>query len=478
MSVEALYQEVDSARTSWQDLLSQLANGEADFARSRSVLSDVSLRDFSRQVDLVFELLLSVRPSDGASVSAMVLAAHEANLRPQLQSIASHCTTALNQLRPNWRENTKVADANDAFALQLLADGVAYVAVDLTAYFKHVRAASHALLQTLGAVLPLCKANAITDLSARSESLGDVVRQVDVLRRQAEKSANIAMSFEAKGEKVESGIRELLATTETIVANVRELQLQATTDSSAVSTLVEQIKTIGSVANSLEATVDSYKSKFEAFHAELDERNAAFVRFEEQTKVAREKSVARENDIDRLTSLADAMISGSTTAGLSNSLEKTRERYEDRMNKARMGFVGSVILLGLTAVPLAAHLLPGLFGSIFPTATDVAHNTWYGVLGKVLLMVPATWLTGFFTKSFADFFHLEREYAHKAALAMSVDGFKRQAPKYEEEITAEVFLEIRNNPAKGTSVEPAAHPLYDVLAKVVGKVLQKGKGGE
>ena len=270
MSVEALYQEVDSARTSWQDLLSQLANGEADFARSRSVLSDVSLRDFSRQVDLVFELLLSVRPSDGASVSAMVLAAHEANLRPQLQSIASHCTTALNQLRPNWRENTKVADANDAFALQLLADGVAYVAVDLTAYFKHVRAASHALLQTLGAVLPLCKANAITDLSARSESLGDVVRQVDVLRRQAEKSANIAMSFEAKGEKVESGIRELLATTETIVANVRELQLQATTDSSAVSTLVEQIKTIGSVANSLEATVDSYKSKFEAFHAEAD----------------------------------------------------------------------------------------------------------------------------------------------------------------------------------------------------------------
>lgn len=86
-------------------------------------------------------------------------------------------------------------------------------------------------------------------------------------------------------------------------------------------------------------------------------------------------------------------------------------------------------------------------------------------------MVPATWLTGFYTKSFADFFHLEREYAHKAALAMSVDGFKRQAPKYEEEITAEVFLEIRNNPARGKDVEPASHPLYDVLAKVVGKVL-------
>jgi hypothetical protein len=69
--------------------------------------------------------------------------------------------------------------------------------------------------------------------------------------------------------------------------------------------------------------------------------------------------------------------------------------------------------------------------------------------------------------------HLEREYAHKAALAMSVDGFKRQAPKYEEEITAEVFMEIRTNPANRAGPEPAAHPLYDVLSKVVSKVIKK-----
>lgn len=69
----------------------------------------------------------------------------------------------------------------------------------------------------------------------------------------------------------------------------------------------------------------------------------------------------------------------------------------------------------------------------------------------------------------------EHEYAHKAALARAVDGFKRQAPQYQEEITAEVFLEIRNNPAKGQSAEPAAHPLYDVLAKVVSKVVDRKK---
>ncbi len=61
---------------------------------------------------------------------------------------------------------------------------------------------------------------------------------------------------------------------------------------------------------------------------------------------------------------------------------------------------------------------------------------------------------------------------------MSVDGFKRQAEKYQEEITAEVFMEIRNNPAKGSPATPASHPLYDVLARVVGKVIDKKEAGK
>ncbi len=473
MSIEALYGEVEQARQSWYDLVSLLSSGRFNFERQRTTLGDRSMNGFARQMDLCFELLAAVRPSDEASSATAVLHAHEAALRPQLQAIYAQATNALTQLRSNWHEHTQLADANDAFSLSLLQDSTTYASLDLSAFFKHLRIASNTLIQTLGAIIPLCKAEQVGDLSVRAERLGEVVRQLDELRLQAERSANVAKNFEARSAQTEAVTRELLAAVETILANIRELQVQATTDASSVATLVEQIKTVGSNAANLEAMVGTYDARFKAFQDELDQRNASFVRFEEQTKQAKEMSVSREADIARLTKQADAMISGSTTAGLAKSLEDTRERYEERMNKARQGFVGSVILLALTAAPLAAHLLPGLFGGLFPAA-DVAHNTWYGVLGKVLLMVPATWLTGFFTKSFADSFHLEREYAHKAALAMSVDGFKRQAPKYEEEITAEVFLEIRNNPAKDSKVEPAAHPLYDVLSKVVDKALKRG----
>lgn len=478
MSIDVLYGEVEQARQSWYDLVALLSSGRLDFERARVTLGDRSMSGFARQMDLCFELLAGVRPTEETSPASAVLHAQEANLRPQLQAIFTHAAGAVGQLRANWRDRTQLADLNEGFTLQLLEDGAAIASIDLSGYFKNIRIAGNTLIQLLGAIVPLCKADQVVDLGERAGQLAKTVRQVDELRLQAEKSANIAKSFEHKSEKTEAAGRELLAAVETILANLRELQQQATTDSSSVTTLVEQIKTVGAIASNLDAMVDTYKGKFEAFQVELEARNTSFVNFEEQTRQAKEKSVARENEIDRLVTLADAMISGSTTAGLAKSLEETRKRYEARMNTARLGFVVAVILLAVTAAPLAAHLLPGLFGGYFPAATDAAHNTWYGVLGKVLLMVPATWLTGFFTKSYADSSHLEREYAHKAALAMSVDGFKRQAPKYEEEITAEVFLEIRNNPAKGTSVEPAAHPLYDVLAKVVGKVLQKGKGGE
>ena len=113
-------------------------------------------------------------------------------------------------------------------------------------------------------------------------------------------------------------------------------------------------------------------------------------------------------------------------------------------------FFLSVMLLAASAIPLMAQIFPGLFStwqgtiSISTRAASGAlasgnSDAFLSLLGKIFLMFPATWLTQFFSKAYSEFFHLEREYAHKAALARSVEGFKKQAPKYEEEITTAVF---------------------------------------
>lgn len=105
---------------------------------------------------------------------------------------------------------------------------------------------------------------------------------------------------------------------------MRELLQQATADSSSVKTLVEQIKTTAGNAEKLEALVGGYQSKFEAFQAELDGRTNEFSQFQIDSKIAKDANSTREKEIDRLTKLADAMISGATTAGLGKSLEDGR----------------------------------------------------------------------------------------------------------------------------------------------------------
>lgn len=475
MSIEVLFNEIDSARASWNALNDMLVQSKYDFGRARPVLDQQSMETLRRRVNLVFETLLALRPSESESVSAVVVGSKLTDIRKHIQNFKAHVDATASQLRSTWKDGATIRDGNENFLWQLFDGETHFGNADVTPNFEQLHPSLNFLVGATGSLLPLCKAEAVGDLSARAQALGELVREIEGLRKQAKQhvqSVEVSATRTAEHEKLAMDSK---AQAETVLATLRELLQQANADASSVKTLVEQIKATAGNAEKLEALVSGYQSRFEAFQAELESRNDEFVQFQADIKTAKEANTAREGEIDRLTKLADAMISGATTAGLGKSLEDTRQRYETRMNAARTGFKWSVFFLILSAVPLAAHLLPGLFGDWFPKISETAHENWYGVLGKVLLMVPATWLTGFYTKTYADFFHLEREYAHKAALAGAVDGFKRQAPKYEEEITAEVFLEIRNNPAKGHSVEPAAHPLYDVLAKVVGKVLDRKK---
>ena len=475
MSVNALYDELDASRVAWASLNDLLVQSKYDFGRERPVLDQQSVDVFRRRIDLVFDVLLSLRPIDPKEIAYLVLGARLPDMRAQVQSFLKHTEATLSQLRAQWREGRAIQDGNENFLWQLVEGSAVYANVDVTPNFQQMHPSLNFLVGAVGAILPLCRAESVGDLSTRLEALGNATREAESFRKQAQKQAALAAAAAVQATDSEKVARDTAVQAQTVVTGLREVQVKATADASNVATLVEQIKTVGTNSDKLEALINTYLGKFEAFQKELDARDAEFAQFQEDSKVAKEENGKRETEIDRLTKLADSMISGSTTAGLAKSLEDTRKRYEERMNAARSGFRWSIVFLVVSAVPLAAHLLPGLFGDFFPKVSDTAHESWYGVLGKVLLMVPATWLTGFYTKTFADFFHLEREYAHKAALAMSVDGFKRQAPKYEEEITAEVFLEIRNNPAKGGPVEPASHPLYDVLSKVVGKVLDKKK---
>jgi len=474
MSIDALFVEVEQARTALHDFHSILSSGQYDLNAPRPSLEGQSVARFYRRANVVFESLLGLRPSDEDSVQALFILAKVTELRASTKTFFDHAQSSLSALQSNWREGMLLKDQNGNFMLQLtLPDGGVVTNTDLSGNVRQMELGIGQLAIHLAHLLPLCKAEAIGDLSARASALGDLVRQMDALRSQARQLAEAAGASASSSAEHDRASQASHAQAEGAMTKVQVLQQQATADVGNVTALVEKIKAIGASADALEQQVAGYTASFDAFQKQLDGRNQEFVQFQANNQEAQAANSKRSDEIDRLTKLADSMISGATTAGLAKSMEDARARYEARMNSARIGFYVAVVVLIASALPLAAHLLPGLIGSWIPGLDAKAEGSPYAVLGKIVLLLPATWLTAFFTKSYADFFHLEREYAHKAALAMSVDGFKRQAEKYQEEITAEVFMEIRNNPAKGSPATPASHPLYDVLAKVVGKVIDR-----
>lgn len=475
MSIDALYSEIAQAHTTWKELYDLLLQAQYDITTPRATTNNVSISVFHRRVEWVFELLYGLRPTSKEETSCLALSGRSAEISSQLVVFKNNTQLSLDFLRQYWRDNLSIRDANNNFSWQLFDADSNIANQDVSSGFAQMQSSLNHLMNYTAQLLPLCKTEGVADLSARAQAMGDVIREIEGLRNEAKKLAKSAEQGAAGATAKDKAAQVVLAQVEAIYAKLQAIQQQAIEDSASVTALVTQIKTTGTDAQTLEQQISAYRVKLDVFQSELDDRQEQFSEFETNTQKVQEESTKREAEIDRLTKLADTMIKGATTAGLSTSLEEARKRYETRMNSAKHGFYFAVAVLIASALPIVAQLVPGLFGSWFPMPDPNPEEPLYAVLGKIFLLLPATWLTAFFTKSYAEYFHLEREYAHKAALAKSVDGFKRQAPKYEEEITAEVFMEIRTNPANRDGPEPAAHPLYNVLSKVVSKVVGTGE---
>lgn len=473
MSIETLYQGIDESRKALDETYAYLIKGQYDLNSPRSNIGDQTIEQLYRRATLVFETFLAIRPADENTVGWTVLSVGEIEELAAFANIKSQATFVNDATRNTGLNEFVIRDGNNNFSFNFFVGETNPANVDVSASFIQINTSLNTLLTMASIHLPLCKADSVADLSDRATTLREVVRETESIRNEARKLSTAAEKSANQSAVHQTAIEQVLRQAELSLSKLQASQQQGNTDVGSVTALVEKIKTVGGNADSLEQQIDAYKSKFDAFQTVLDARNTDFTQFEANTKAAEKANIQREGEIDRLTKLADFMISGSTTAGLAKSMEDARRRYEKRMNGAKTGFYIAVFLLIVSAIPLVAHLLPGVFGNLIPVFDSKIDGSPYAAIGKIVLLLPATWLTAFFTKSYADFFHLEREYAHKAALAMSIDGFKRQAPKYEEEITAEVFMEIRTNPANRLGTEPASHPLYDVLSKVVGKVLDK-----
>ena len=150
---------------------------------------------------------------------------------------------------------------------------------------------------------------------------------------------------------------------------------------------------------------------------------------------------------------------------------------------ARCAFYLSVALL-LISVLLALNItnLWGLIIRDLPPIPLISSNTPAGALAvqtlaalgsRALVVLPALLLAGFSSHRHSTLFRLREEYSHKEALAVSVQGFKEQAPTYQEPIAAAVFQELLQNPATSMNKVSSTSQPNGFIQKLIAPSIEK-----
>jgi len=490
---------VDAARelnVQWAELVAVWDSAQLSHEAKYSRLHGATFPEFNRRVIATLELTYSLGRVDEAGQILFL---------PKVDSASKHLNSAkgsverlLNEFRahPNakFRESGENLDAVQGFV-----DGNHVVTINAGQHLDAVSASLSALLDILSAGLRYGKAKGVGIFVGYAEQLQELFASSASLRDQIKSLKDAATQLKEATQTAADSSQESETKAKDSMSRVLEAQTAIAAAQSESESKLTLIKETAKDAAALEAQITAYSSSFEVFQKSLDDKLEAHANFERDMAAALTKNKERESEIDRLTTKANSMIQGATTAGLGSSLEETRAIYARRMWISAGLFAASVLLLAASAIPLVAHILPGLFADWLPakggltgsiaitkgvasaavgSAAPPMPNGWdalISLLGKIFLMFPATWLTQFFSKSYSEFFHLEREYAHKAALARSVEGFKKQAPDFEQEITTAVFFEVQSNPSKRAAPDAAEHPILGPLMKKFVEALPFGK---
>jgi len=223
-----------------------------------------------------------------------------------------------------------------------------------------------------------------------------------------------------------------------------------------VTASAASIEEIRSQAATLEAAVTNYQATFDAFQKQLNKREETVRKGDQSVTDLENELRTKEGQIVGLIKKAEEMLGGATTAGLSSAYKTQADAFDTQLTNARRWYYGSIALLFLSVMAALDFLsvlgiqtgLPHVLVTSPNEATGTVAVQALAAIGiRALFILPALLLAGFTAHRHTGLFRLREEYKHKYTAAASVQGFKLQAPAYDESIAAAVFAELLKNPA-------------------------------
>lgn len=328
-------------------------------------------------------------------------------------------------------------------------------------YFQNLNTACETLLQLFFESLFILKPRGLYSFQAAANALssviGDANDQLVVLKKTLKQVTVTENGLSAKEEQATSyvdEIKRLKTDGDSDRKTIAEYLSQVTQERASIQSIFEE-------ASQLQSTVKGYQEHFNAFQQQLDDREEAFTdgarKLDELITSFEDQRANVKDLLDR----SEKMLSSATVAGLAANFSSMMRKLTWELRWATFAFYVGIALLALSALPLLAFVLMPLAApfiqSMFPNhviaASDFAStpvgNGWHylgQVLARIAILLPAAWLVSFTAIRHSSLFRLREHYAYKYSMAVAVEGFKQQSPRYEQEIAALVLEQLAFNP--------------------------------
>jgi hypothetical protein len=363
---------------------------------------------------------------------------------------------------------------------------------DFRGHFKNFSESTEALLDAFFQVLTVIRptrstysfqaaANALASLiGASSEQIHKLYSENEALRQSVAAASDQVSAAEAQAKKAQKAADETNRIKDES-AEDRKTIGEYLADSTEKKTAIE---TAHSGAFSLKEEVEEYREKFKAFDRQLETRNKNFESGKENQEKLFSSFAEQKDSIDKLIADSERMLKGATVAGLASSFSEAHRKLGWQLMWARISFYVGIAFLFISAIPLMLYvflpILAPFLQASYPeiasaapaldTQTEISGWQYLGqVLARFIILLPAAWLVSFSAIRHSSLFRLREHYAYKYSMAVSVEGFQKQAKGYESEIAALVLEQLAFNPAdrltpsKDIPEGQVPHPLLNIL---------------
>lgn len=204
--------------------------------------------------------------------------------------------------------------------------------------------------------------------------------------------------------------------------------------------------------------VDELHKSFEAHITSEKAKIADYISEFENYKIAKQAEI-------------EGLLKNATNASLASAFETFRAQTETLKKESEKYFFWTIIAL---VVAIVLPYIPFIRSWMF-----VSDNIYIELLKRVLFTGPIVWLAYYQAKKTNQYFRLEQEYAHKAVVSRSFEGYKSQVLElYKDNPASQDMLQkllggsidtIAKNPAEvlGT-VKNSNHPIEDIKDNLSG----------